>query len=168
MCDVNTRLAHRQMKFFAVLVGRQCLTQVRHAEKFPTGPDKQPWYTTYTMELGMSAATILSATDNNKGWDTLIIFWQRATPINFYLISSDNFIIITFLSCISWLATTRCPCSAPSRRTKHLCERIVFFTQFSLICLQKLENKYVHIYTEKFGECFCTGNKVTSCHNCGF
>lgn len=115
-------------KFFAVLVGRQCLTQVRHAEKFPTGPDKQPWYTTYTMELGMKTATILSATDNNKGWGTLIIFWQHATPRKSW-----------------WQSRPECA---------YICSYIQLLLTFYLICSDNSSSPFSHAYVNyKFDHC---------------
>jgi len=119
MCDVNTRHAQRQMNFLCCAGGESVSDSSEACGKVSNGTWQAAIYTTYTIELGMNAATILSATDNNKGWDTLIMFWQRATPINFDmmtsflhlltfdLISSGNF-TITFLTATNWSHAISC------------------------------------------------------------
>lgn len=139
MCDVNTRLAHRQMNNFYCASGEAVSDWSEACGNVSSGT----WRAVMIHHVHSEAWNEhCHHPDNNKGWDTLIIFDNI-----FYLISSDNF-VITFLSCISRLATTWCPCSAPSQRKKNHCERIVLFMQYPLISVQKWENEYVHIYTK--------------------
>lgn len=159
MCDVNTRLAHRQMKMFCCASGEAVSDWGEACRKVSNGTWQAAMIHHVHNEARNERCHHPVCNRQQQRMGHIHHFWQHATPRNFYLISSDNF-IITFLSCIAWLATTWCPCSAQSQIKKSDCERIVLFMQYPLISVKKYVNEYVRIYTKSSVNDFVQATKL--------
>ncbi len=147
MCDVNTRLAHRQMKMFCCASGEAVSDWGEACRKVSNGTWQAAMIHHVHNEARNECCHHPVCNRQQQRMGHIHHFWQHATPRNFYLISSDNF-IITFLSCISWLATTWC---SKSKKEKWLWNDSTFYAVPFDLCAKIRKRICTYLY-KKFGE----------------